>query len=122
MPVALHDNVVRRIKTYHEKLGDEVTAELPGYEKPPRFYGPRGRAYIPDVFVFNRRLAYEVKKYHAYFYAVPKLKAFLDSPKINDVVLVLCTGTPDGVDRADRYLLDQGVDCEVVNYQELPFW
>ena len=26
--VALHDYVVRRIKTHHERVGDEVTAEL----------------------------------------------------------------------------------------------
>jgi len=32
-------------------LGDDVTAELRGHEKPPTFYGPRGRGYIPDVYV-----------------------------------------------------------------------
>ena len=118
----LHDYVVRRIKTWHEQQGDDVTADLRGYQKPPLFYGPRGRSYIPDVYVYNKRRVYEVKEYWAYRYAVPKLKAFLASPNAKRVTLVLCTGTPDGVTRAEAFLLRQGVDCEVLNYQQLPFW
>src|SRR2546425_4550447 len=106
--MATHDYVVRRIKTYHEQQGDEVTAELPGYERPPRFYGSRGRAYIPDVYVFSERLAYEVKEYWAYRYAVPKLKALAGGDGIDDLVLVLCSGTPVGVPRVERFLEDQG--------------
>src|SRR5580700_9552099 len=109
--MALHDTVVRRITEWHEEKGDDVTAELPGYQKPPRCYGSRGRAYIPDVYVFNRRLAYEVKQYLAYRYAGPKLKAIAASPKVSKVILVLCTGTPDGVARVQNFMEDSGVEC-----------
>ncbi len=120
--MALHDTVVRRIKTWHEKRGDEVTAELRGYAKPPKFYGPYGRAYIPDVFVFNRHLAYEVKEYWAYRNAVPKLNAIAASPKVKTLVLVLCTGTPDGVPKVEAFLNERGVACGVINYRDLRFW
>ncbi len=63
-----HDTVVRRIKTFHERIGDYVTAELLGYQRPPKFYEPLGRASIPDVFVFDRRWVYEVKEYGASIY------------------------------------------------------
>ncbi|MFQ5990709.1 MAG: hypothetical protein ACE5K9_12420 [Candidatus Methylomirabilales bacterium] len=113
---------MRRIKTHHENSGDEVTAELPGYRKPPTFRGPRRRGYIPDVYVFNRGIIYEVKEYSAGRWAAPKLKAFLASPDGDEVILVLCTGTPAGVPRVERHLSKEGVDCEVLNYQELQFW
>lgn len=120
--MASHDYVVRRIKTWHEQQGDEVTADLPRYDKPPKSRGSRGRAYIPDVFVFNSRLAYEVKEYWAYKWAVPKLKALVSSLEIDKVILVLCTDRPEGVPRVERFLADRGVECEVTNYRELAFW
>jgi hypothetical protein len=120
--MALHDTVVRRIKTFHERCGDDVTAELPGYERPPRSLGVRGRAYIPDVYVFNKRLAYEVKEYWAYRYAVPKLKALTNNPENDRVILVLCSGTPEGVSRVESFLAQNEIDCEVMNYRELEFW
>ncbi len=91
-----HDTVVRRIKTFHERIGDDVTAELLGYQRPPKFYGPLGRAYLPDVFVFDRRWVYEVKEYGASIYSVPKMKAFSAAPDFRAVLLVLCTGPPGG--------------------------
>lgn len=120
--MAKHDYVVRRIKTHHERVGDDVTAELPGYPKPPTFYGPRGRGYIPDVYVFSRGIIYEVKEYSAGRRAGPRLKAFLASPSREEVILVLCSGTPAGVPRVEGHLQRNGVDCEVLNYQDLPFW
>ena len=113
---------MRRIKTYHERIGDEVTAELPGYQKPPTFHGSRGRGYIPDVYVFNRGIIYEVKEYSAARWAASKLRAFLASPNREEVILVLCTGTPAGVPRVERRFQRCGVDCEVLNYQDLNFW
>ena len=61
--MALHDTIVKKLKNLHEAVGDDVTAELRGYPKPPKFRGSRGRNYIPDVYVFNRNEAYEVKEY-----------------------------------------------------------
>jgi len=120
--MALHDTVVRRIKTWHEQQGDDVTAELRGYQKPPRFIGPRGRAYIPDVFVFNKNLAYEVKEYWAYRNAGPKLNAIASDPRVRRLILVLSSGTGAGVDRVEAFLEREGVNCEVVSYRDLPFW
>jgi hypothetical protein len=122
VPMALHDTVVRRIKTWHEDQGDDVTAELRGYAKPPKFYGSRGRAYIPDVFVFNKHLAYEVKEYWAYRNAAPKLKAISSDPRARRLILVLCSGTGSGVDRVEAFLEREDVNCEVVSYRDLPFW
>ncbi len=69
-----HDYVVRRIKAYYERIGDDVTAELPGYAKPPTFFGPLGRGHIPDVYVLNQGLIYEVKQYSATRWAASKAK------------------------------------------------
>ena len=120
--MALHDTVVRRITRWHEKQGDDVTAELRGYQKPPKFLGSRGRGYIPDVFVFNHQLAYEVKEYWAHRYAAPKLKAISAASEVRTLILVLCSGTSEGVPRVRAFLDEQGVDCEVANYRELPSW
>jgi hypothetical protein len=120
--MALHDTVVRRITHWHEEKGDDVTAELRGYTKPPKSYGTRGRAYIPDVFVFNRGLAYEVKAYWAYRNAAPKLKAIGASPDVRRLVLVLCTGTTDGVSRVQGFMDANGVSCEVQSYLDHPGW
>src|SRR5580700_4562724 len=109
--MALHDTVVRHITNWHEEKGDAVTAELRGYQKPPRCQGSRGRAYIPDVYVFNRRVAYEVKQYLAYRYAGPKLKAIAASHRLAKLVLVLCSGTPSGVSRVQNFMEDSGVEC-----------
>ena|SRR5208282_771501 len=120
--MALHDTVVRRIKTWHEQQGDDVTAELRGYQKPPKFIGPRGRAYIPDVFVFNEGLAYEVKEYWAHRNAGPKLKAIGSDPRVRRLILVLCSGTSDGVSRVQNFVERENVPCEVVSYRDLPYW
>ena len=120
--MATHDYVVRRIKSFHENAGDDVTADLPGYQKPPRFEGLRGATYIPDIYVFDCKWVYEVKEYWAYCYAAPKLKAFIPDDEVEAVMLVLCSGTPGGVARVESFLEEQGVDCEVMNYRDLPFW
>lgn len=120
--MADHNYVVRRIKAHHERRGDDITADLPTYQKPPKAHGPRGRGYIPDVHVFNRRLAYEVKEYNAARNATSKLKALQASPRIRELNLVLCTGTPRGVARIRNFLRREGVNCNVINYRNLPFW
>ena len=120
--MALHDTVVRRIKNWHELQGDDVTAELRGYQRPPKFFGPLGRAYIPDVFVFNKALAYEVKEYWAYRNAGPKLKAIGSDPQVRKLILVLCSGTPAGVDRVESFVQREGIPCDVLSYRDLPYW
>jgi len=120
--MALHDTVVRRITHWHEAQGDHVTAELRGYAKPPRCYGIRGRAYIPDVYVYDGRLAYEVKAYWAYRNSAPKLKAISESPKVSRLVLVLCTGTSGGISKVEGFLDREGVDCEVISFRDHPGW
>ncbi len=120
--LASHDYVVRRIKVWHERQFDEVFADVKGSPKPPKFYGPLGRAYIPDVYVANLRLAYEVKTYRGSRSAVPKLKAFVSSPLATTVLLVMRTGTSAGVPRVQHFMWRHDVDCEVMSYRDLPFW
>jgi hypothetical protein len=120
--MALHDTVVRRIKNWHESNGDDVTAELKGYQRPPKFTGSRGRRYIPDVFVFNQRLAYEVKEYWAHRWAGPKLRAIGSDPRVRRLMLVLCSGTTGGAERARDFVEREGIPCEVECYRDLPCW
>jgi hypothetical protein len=121
--MALHNYVVRRIAKWHRDQGDAVRADhLQGYQKPPAFHGPRGRMYYPDVYVENKRIVYEVKDYGAARSGVSKIKAMADTFHDNEVILVLCTGTPSGVLKVSGFLKRHGISCEALNYQELPFW
>jgi hypothetical protein len=89
---------------------------------PPPSFGPRGRMYYPDVYVENKRIAYEVKAYGEARNRASKIKAMADTFRDNEVILVLCTGTPSGVFRVSNFLKKHGISCQVLNYKELPFW
>ncbi len=78
--------------------------------------------YYPDVYVENKRIVYEVKDYGAARSGVSKIKAMADTFHDNEVILVLCTGTPSGVLKVSGFLKRHGISCEALNYQELPFW
>ena len=120
--MALHDTVVKRIARHLEAQGHEVSAELRGYPKPPRFLGPRGRAYIPDVFDHTTGKAVEVKEYWAYRNAGPKLKAIAQGDGVNDLELVLCTGTTGGADRVQGFLDREGIPARATAYRDHPSW
>jgi hypothetical protein len=124
--MATHDWVVRKIARYHLAQGDDVFADhCPGFRKPPTSYGPRGAGYVPDIWVRNEGLAYEVEPYNAAKHSISQLKAFARDPEIRTFRVVLCSGSEDGTDKQAKVLTNRGLidglegDIEIVNWQTL---
>jgi hypothetical protein len=122
--MAKHDFVVKRIAKYHRDLGDDVFAQasgLTGYPRPPTYYGARGAAYIPDVYVRNKDLIYEVEPYFTLRNQISQIKAFSNA-RPSRLIVVLSTGTEEGVPRINKLLKNHGIECDVLNYKELRCW
>jgi len=124
--MAAHNWVVRKIAAYHVIAGDMVCADhYRGFPKPPTFFGPRGAGYIPDIWVENKRLAYEVEPFEAAKHSLPQLKAFAKDPSIEKFIVVLCTGTNRGVERRAKTLTSRGLldglkgEIELWNWRDL---
>lgn len=120
--MATHDYVARRIACYLRDRGEDVQADVSGFEKPPIFEGERGGTYRPDVYVVNRDAAYEVETFSSVMNSIPQIKAFYRALGRKRLVVVLCTGTWRGAKMRKRQLLDRGIRCRVLNYRDLPFW
>jgi hypothetical protein len=122
MPKAEHDTVVRRIAVYHKKRGEKVKADVKGYKKPPIFKGERGGTYRPDVYVANRKVAYEVEDYSSVMHQVSQIKAFYRELGGKRTIVVLCSGTTKGAKKRKRDLEEKGIRCRVINYRDLHYW
>lgn len=118
--MAEHDWVVRKLARFHEEQGDDVYADhYRGFRKPPTFYGPRGRAYRPDIWIPTDRLVYEVERFFALERSLPQVKAFMNDPKVRECLVVVCSGTDRGITHLESMLDRKGVVVDVVNWRRL---
>jgi len=122
--MAKHDFVVKKIAKFHKDLGDIVYAHaagLKGYPRPPTYCGARGASYIPDVYLLNKDIIYEVESYSSVRNQVSQIKAFSDS-RPRRLIVAISTGTEKGVPRIEKFLASKGIRCRVLNYKELECW
>ena len=120
--MATHNYVVRVAAGHFSEQGHDVWADIYKGSKPPTFEGPRGGRYKPDIWVRNIGTIVEVETYHSVRNSVPQIKSFAHDPKCKRLIVIICSGTPAGIPRIERFLEDADIDCEVWHYKDLPNW
>ena len=120
--MATHEYVVRRIAVHHRNRGEEVQADVGGFEKPRIVKGVRGRNYMPDMFVSDRDVIHEVETDGSVMNPIPQIRAFYKAVGGKRLCIVVCTGTDKGARIRKRQLDKLGVRCRVLSYVDLRFW
>jgi hypothetical protein len=115
-----HDWVVKKIALFHHRIGDDVCADhYPGFRKPPISIGSRGAKYIPDIWVGNKGILYEVEPYSALKNSLSQVKAFAKDTRVKDIWVVISSGTFKGIERLEGLLQRKDVDALVINWRDL---
>ena len=121
--MAGHNWVVKKIAKHHSDQGQLVYAEhctAGKFSKPPPSFGARGRKYIPDVCVGNKNIVYEVEPYFTLKHSISQVKAFGNDCEIKKFIIVISSGTEDGIPKLEPLLERNNVKyCRLVNWRTL---